>query len=113
MFIYILLAALSLMLLKPVALAWFSLCYELYSSKNPLLHALFYPAAAVMIPLDISFNLTWGSYIFQERPHELTFSGRVRRHLRHDTPTIDHYLAAVQWGVELNSRWPGHIVEVA
>lgn len=99
----VMLAALGLLLLKPFALWLFGLCYEYRNSWK------FWPLAAVMAPTDVLFNLTWGSWIFRERPHELTFSGRVRRHLRHDSHDLNTYLEALHWQDELNARWPGHI----
>ena len=97
--------ALGLLLLKPCALWLFSLCYKLYRSDS----ALFYPAAAMMIPIDLLFNVTWGTWIFRELPRELAFSDRVRRHLRESAHDTNGYVEAVWWKSELNERWPGHI----
>lgn len=102
---FVILTLLCLLLLKPFALWLFALCYRLKSRGS----ILFYPAATLMIPTDVLFNLTWGSYIFGEWPREWTFSSRVRRHLRSDAHDKDSYIEAVCWMYELNSRWPDHI----
>lgn len=104
----ILLAVLGLAVLRPVGLWFFGICYKLYAKKSPLL----YVAAGPMVLMDVTFQVTWGTYYFRERPREFFFSDRVRRHLHSDPPGSDWRDEALHWKSELNARWPGHIRDI-
>lgn len=59
-----------------------------------------FPAALIMVVLDVAFNLTFGVIMFRELPHELQFSGRVQRHVD-DSPS-DRRRMALWWARILN-----------
>jgi hypothetical protein len=58
-------------------------------------------------PGDIWWNLSFGSWIFRERPHEITFTARVKRHY-HESSGARKRSAEI-WFKRLNRVWPGHI----
>ncbi len=66
-----------------------------------------YVCAILGYPIDvIVFNWIMGSWIFRERPHELTFTSRVKRHLKGSN--ISRRRKA-EWWAEHGNRWaPGH-----
>jgi hypothetical protein len=86
-----------------------------------LLSVIFFPAVLAFGPIDVSFNLVWGSLIFRERPHEWVFTSRVERHYRTCSyagpPTEPRFVhaitlqqvAAVYWADWLNSIDPQHV----
>lgn len=56
---------------------------------------------------DIVFNLTRGSLIFRELPHELLFTDRVKRHARKSDGWRKG--KADEWAAFLNAVDPGHV----
>ena len=64
------------------------------------------PLAVVGITLDFVFNMTFGTVMFRELPHELLFSSRVQRHVRNGGK---RFALAVFWARQLNTFDPGHI----
>lgn len=64
----------------------------------------------VGVPADVAFNLTRGTIMFRELPHELLFTSRVKRHVRESSGR--DYERARLWADFLNAADPGHIREV-
>jgi hypothetical protein len=64
------------------------------------------PVAFVGLVLDAAFNLTFGTVMFRELPHELLFSSRVQRHVRSGGKRSR---LARFWARQLNTFDPDHI----
>ncbi len=64
------------------------------------------PLALVGLALDAAFNLTFGTVMFRELPHELLFSSRVQRHVRSGGKRFG---LATFWARTLNTFDPDHI----
>ena len=87
------------------SLALFYVTWSLYLALCPLKRArdegrlttaakIFgYPLLWVFMVLDVVFNITVGSMIFLELPHEWLFTQRLQRHLR-DDPSSWRYKTA-------------------
>lgn len=65
------------------------------------------PLAVIGLVLDALFNLTFGTVMFRERPHELLFSSRVQRHVR--SGSGKRFGLAMFWARVLNAFDPDHI----
>ena len=59
------------------------------------------------LPADFVFNVLRGSIIFRERPHELLFTSRVKRHLRSGPGWRRD--KAYLWAEILNAIDPNHV----
>lgn len=59
--------------------------------------------------LDILYNQAYGSLYFRERPRKLTFTSRVKYHLKYNSPGTPKYDLAVEWARKLNNIDPNHI----
>lgn len=101
--------------LYPLAQKWFEWTIKAKESGSAWK---FYPMAVVMIPLDIVFNLIWGTILFRELPREFLFSTRVERHYRacpmntasgELMPRSHQDYEALYWADWLNKRDPRHI----
>lgn len=66
------------------------------------------PLAVVGLVLDGVFNLTFGTLMFRELPHELLFSARVQRHARRQ-PADRRRDLAMFWARQLNTFDSEHI----
>jgi hypothetical protein len=64
------------------------------------------PLALVGIVLDALFNLVFGTIMFRERPHELLFTSRVKRH---SLGSGRRKRLADWWARNLNQIDPGHV----
>jgi len=59
---------------------------------------------------DVVFNVTWGSIIFRELPHEFFFTDRLKRHWYEDnTDNNKQRDRAVPWVRRVNLIDPGHV----
>lgn len=65
------------------------------------------PVGLGFLPFDIAFNWVYGTWFFQEFPHEFLFSTRVKRHYRME-PTSE---VAEYWAAYINKIDPGHITK--
>jgi hypothetical protein len=65
-----------------------------------------YPLAAIGLTLDAAFNLTFGTLMFRELPHELLFTARCQRHAR---GAGRRQRLALWWARQLNQFDTGHI----
>lgn len=59
---------------------------------------------------DAAFNAFWGTIIFRERPRELLFTARVKRHCRESAGRSEwRYKKACDWRDFLNAVDPEHV----
>lgn len=72
-----------------------------------LLTWVYAPLVVVVILVDVFFNISWGSIIYQERPKEWLFTTRTKRHINDSHGTI--LKRAETWKNRLNWIDPGHI----
>ena len=56
---------------------------------------------------DVTFNVTWGSIIFRELPHEGLFTTRLKRH--HYGDSNKQRERAAPWVRRVNLIDPGHV----
>ena len=66
-----------------------------------------YLCAFIGWPIDVVvYNWVIGSWVFKEFPRELTFTSRIKRHLR---STNHRRRRKAEWWAEHGNRWaPGH-----
>ena len=62
-----------------------------------------YPFGVAFLLQDAIYNMLAGSFIFWERPREILFTDRVKRHL------VDSDCPASRFAVVLNYFDPGHV----
>ena len=65
------------------------------------------PLALIGVVLDFAFNMTFGTIMFREVPHELLFTSRVKRHFRESNGR--RLRLAGFWRTQLNLMDPGHV----
>ena len=68
------------------------------------------PLVFLVLLLDITFNLIFGTLFFREVPREWLFTNRVKRHIK--TSRRRDLTVAMYWAGVLNSIDPGHVSEV-
>ncbi len=64
-------------------------------------------AFVIGVILDFIFNVTWGTAAFRERPHELMFTSRCKRH-KQKGPTDWRGAKAIWWCDQLNKIEAAH-----
>jgi len=74
---------------------------------DPFLLRMYLPLLFVVLELDVTFNATWGTFIYRELPREWLFTTRTKRHI---TESKGRQLdAAKRWAFRLNAIDPGHV----
>jgi len=56
---------------------------------------------------DVCFNITWGTWIFKELPHEFLFTSRLKRHWHGDDNMMKR--RAEPWVKRVNLVHEGHV----
>ena len=77
---------------------------------NTFLKWVYAPLVVVVLLLDVTFNLIFGTLFFREIPREWLFTNRVKRHIKESRGR--ELSTAMYWAGILNAIDPRHVAEI-